>query len=113
MGFVWSKPTNPLKESLLPGGPTVALNTGDIILIPNSDLEIVLNNDIWKGVGIALSPFNDWYDGEKRGQDIGKNEVGGFGRKRYATTLFLRVTLWCTFTHVITYFYILGQIKHL
>ena len=97
MGFVWSKPTNPLKES---PRRTVAPNTGDIILIPNSDLEIVLNNDIWKGVGIALSPFNDWYDGEKRGQDIGKNGVVGFGRKRYATTLFLRVTLWCTFTHV-------------
>lgn len=64
MGFIWSKPVNPLKESLLPGGPTVALNTGDIILIPNSDLEIVLNNDIWKGVGIALSPVNVWYDGD-------------------------------------------------
>tara|TARA_B110000285_G_scaffold8687_2_gene8860 strand:- start:133 stop:573 length:441 start_codon:yes stop_codon:yes gene_type:complete len=62
MGFFWFKPENTLKEPLLPTGPAIVLNIGDIILIPSSDLEIVLNNDRWKDVAIALSPSLIWYN---------------------------------------------------
>jgi len=68
MGFFWSKPQNPLKESLLPTGPAIVLNIGDLILIPSSDLEIVLNNDVWQDVAIALSPSLIWYN--KKSEDV-------------------------------------------
>jgi len=70
MGFFWSKPENPLKESLLPTGPAIVLNIGDIILIPSSDLEIVLNNDVWQDVAIALSPSLIWYNKKSIPTDV-------------------------------------------
>lgn len=62
MGFLWSKPKNLLSESLLPHGSVILINTGDIILIPATDLEIVLNSNVWQGVAIALSPTAIWYN---------------------------------------------------
>jgi len=70
MGFLWSKHENLLKESLLPTGPSMLLNVGDIILIPSSDLEIVLNNDVWQDVAIALSPSLIWYNNKSIPTDV-------------------------------------------
>lgn len=70
MGFFWSKPEKSLKESLLPTGPAIILTIGDIILIPSSDLDIVLNNDVWQDVAIALSPALIWYNNKSISTDV-------------------------------------------
>lgn len=54
MGFIWSKPS-PLRESLLPDGPTVLCRIGDLLLVPYSDLEVTLNTEPWKHVALFVS----------------------------------------------------------
>lgn len=54
MGFIWSKPRNPLQESLITDYP-VFLRMGDLLLIPASDLDIALNRELWKNVALVIS----------------------------------------------------------
>ena len=54
MGFIWSQPESPLKASLLEEEPELILHTGDILLVPTSDIEIVLNCDPWIKVAVVV-----------------------------------------------------------
>jgi len=63
MGFIWSKPS-PLRESLLPDGPTIMFRMGDLLLVPYGDLEITLNIGPWKHVALFVSQSKIFSHGE-------------------------------------------------
>jgi len=54
MGFIWSQPESPLKASLLEEEPELILRTGDILLVPTSDIEIVMDCDPWIKVAVIV-----------------------------------------------------------
>lgn len=54
MGFIWSAPASPLKESLLEPEPSFILRTGDILLAYASEFEIALDSELWAHVGIVV-----------------------------------------------------------
>jgi len=54
MGFMWSTPISPLKQSLLDTEPELLLRTGDILLAYASDFEIILNTELWAHTGIIV-----------------------------------------------------------
>ena len=54
MGFIWSAPASPLKESLLNTEPSFILRTGDILLTYASEFEIALDSELWAHVGIVV-----------------------------------------------------------
>lgn len=62
MGFSWSKTNNPLIEKLLTINTQIIINTGDILLVQASDIEIVLNINIWHSIGIVLTQSLVWYE---------------------------------------------------
>ena len=66
MGFIWSSPVSPLKESLLDTTPESLLRTGDILLVYASEFEITLNTEIWSHVGIIVQtePLQVFCNGE-------------------------------------------------
>jgi hypothetical protein len=54
MGFMWSSPENPLKESLLNSNPETLLRTGDLLLAHASELEVTLNSELWTHIAIVV-----------------------------------------------------------
>jgi hypothetical protein len=52
---MWSKPKSPLQTSLLENDRPIYLRTGDLLLVPTSDLDITLNDELWKHVAIVVS----------------------------------------------------------
>lgn len=54
MGFIWSQPESPLKTSLLDEEPELLLRTGDILLVPTSDMELVLDGEPWMKVAVVV-----------------------------------------------------------
>lgn len=54
MGFLWSKLETPLNQSLIANKSDDIIRSLDIILVPYSDMEIVLDSEIWKMVGIVI-----------------------------------------------------------
>lgn len=54
MGFFWSKPSSFLTEPLLPLEPEMLLKTGDLLLIPAADTEVVMNGNLWVNVGLVV-----------------------------------------------------------
>ena len=55
MGFIWSKPKSPLQTALL-DDRRIFLRAGDLLLVPTTDLDIVLNDELWKHVALVISP---------------------------------------------------------
>lgn len=55
MGFMWSKSKTSLQTSLLEDKQTVFLKSGDLLLVPTSDLDIMLNDKLWKHVALVIS----------------------------------------------------------
>ena len=51
---MWSSPENPLKESLIDHSPTHILRSTDLLLVPSSELEIVMGGEIWSHVGLVV-----------------------------------------------------------
>jgi hypothetical protein len=54
MGFFWSKPTV-MSESLIDKDQDLIFRTADILLVSATDLEIILNTDIWSHVAIIVA----------------------------------------------------------
>ena len=52
---MWSKPKSPLQTSLLEDDRPIYLRTGDLLLVPTSDLDIILNDELWKHVALVIS----------------------------------------------------------
>lgn len=55
MGFMWSKQKSPLRTALLEDERPIYLRTGDLLLVPTSDLDITLNDELWKHVALVIS----------------------------------------------------------
>lgn len=55
MGFFWSKPTTCRSESLIDKDQEHIFRTADILLVSASDLEIILNAEIWSHVAIIVA----------------------------------------------------------
>ena len=60
MGFLWSQPELDLREerqlhdSLLESEPELIFRSGDLLLVPSTDLEITLNGEPWSHVAIIV-----------------------------------------------------------
>lgn len=63
MGFVWSKPRGTLDDSLITEYP-VLVRVGDLLLVPTTDMDIALNDRLWKHVGVVAAPGKVFCDGE-------------------------------------------------
>jgi len=55
MGFMWSKSKSPLTTSLLADTNQCILRTGDLLLVPSSDLHVTLNDELWQHVALVVS----------------------------------------------------------
>jgi len=52
---MFSKSESPLRESLLKkSSEALITRTGDLILVPSSDLCVTLNDDLWQHVGLVI-----------------------------------------------------------
>lgn len=81
MGFLFSKNESPLCESLLENDPqqTTITRTGDLILVPSSDLYVTLNDDPWQHVGVIIifeRKRHVFIDGQFMDFDIFLDEYG-------------------------------------
>jgi len=54
MGFIWSQPESPLQASLLEEEPELILRTGDLLLVPASEVEISMDSDLWHKVAVVV-----------------------------------------------------------
>ena len=52
---MWSKQKSPLQTSLLEDDRPIYLRTGDLLLVPTSDLDITINDELWKHVALVIS----------------------------------------------------------
>ena len=56
MGFGWSKQKSPLQTALLKDARQIFFREGDLLLIPTTDMDITLNDELWKHVALVISP---------------------------------------------------------
>lgn len=54
MGIIWPQPESSLKASLLDHEPELILRTGDLLMVPASDMEITLDIDPWLKVAVIV-----------------------------------------------------------
>lgn len=52
---MWSKSKSPLTTSLLEDDNNIILKTGDLLLVPTSDLHVTLNDELWQHVALVVS----------------------------------------------------------
>lgn len=68
MGFRWSKPKSPLKQSLLEDAHPCILRTGDLLLVATYDLDSFDN--LWTHVALVVSPTKIYSYGQIISTDV-------------------------------------------
>lgn len=52
---MWSKSKSPLQTALLEDDQKIFLRSGDLLLVGSTDLDITLNDELWKHVALVIS----------------------------------------------------------